>query len=208
LDGLAEGGRTFAEETITGLQQALTFEEGEKLLGWVEPMSIGVGEAQGHAELLKSYFEKMPPDVQAVYGSVDELVKQGLNPAYLAARGIFDNLEKIDGRHIEVFIDYITSGTPPKEGPPKRALGGHVMPGETIIGGEGHPELFTPSVSGNIVPNPSSSHIGGGMTSSRVIEQLETNNQLLSQLIIIVSDLGTSEDTAQAVKEAYQFASV
>lgn len=66
-------------------------------------------------------------------------------------------IARIDQSHITVYVDYVTTGSPP-EG---KASGGPVRGGVPYKVGEVGPELFIPWTDGSIVPNSRISRMGG-----------------------------------------------
>ena len=71
-----------------------------------------------------------------------------------------ETIAGIDGRHITVYVDYISTGDPD---PDKRAIGGPVSGSTPYIVGENGPELFVPWTRGTVIPNHRMGGGGGGM---------------------------------------------
>lgn len=146
LAGIEESGPAFSEAVLGDLKEQLTLWEGFTFADWgADPVVAAFASMGVDAGAINVAFQHMPEEIKAALGSVKTLTNLGLNPAHSASSGILSDLDRMDGRVIKIYIDYIVRG----DKPDTRASGGLIDPSKITLVGEAGPELI---IGGVVIP--------------------------------------------------------
>lgn len=137
----------------------------------------------------EDFFAKLIADAEESGGAVEELgltFESAFESAIIEGNklrdvlgGLLKDIARLVARKlvVEPLANFVTEGL--NQLFPGRALGGTVMAGETYIVGERGPEFFTPTRSGQIIPN---SAVGGAVTNVFNIDSRTDRQQIVSDI--------------------------